>query len=123
MLQLTATCSLPCRMLQSVQKGVRDMTSLEQEVMELKTRVERLEATLGRLTGDLPLPAGEPGNQKQLLAWLKAEGVVRDPTPEERELAAEWDALPEEEKQAIRRELDHLPPGPMASDVVIENRQ
>ena len=99
------------------------MTSLEQEVMELKTRVERLEATLGRLTGDLPLPAGEPRNQKQLLAWLKSEGVVRDPTPEERHLAAEWDALPEEEKQAIRRELDHLPPGPMASDVVLENRQ
>jgi hypothetical protein len=25
-------------------------------------------------------------------------------------------------KQAIQWELDHLPPGPMASDIIIENR-
>ena len=62
-------------------------------------------------------------NRDQLLDWLKAEGVVRDPTPRERQLAAEWAALPEEERQAIRRELDHLPPGPMASDVVLGNRR
>ena len=62
-------------------------------------------------------------NRDKLLDWLKAEGVVRDPTPRERQLAAEWSALPEEERQAIRRELDHLPPGPMASDVVLGNRR
>ena len=62
-------------------------------------------------------------NRDQLLAWLKAEGVVRDPTPRERQLAAKWAALPEEERQAIRRELDHLPPDPMASDVVLGNRR
>ncbi len=62
-------------------------------------------------------------NQEHLLDWLKAEGVVRDPTPEERRLAAEWEALPEEEKQAIAWELDHVPPGPMASDLILENRR
>jgi hypothetical protein len=94
------------------------MTTLEQELMELKSRVERLEAAVGRLTGDeRQPPSGTP-----LLTWLKLEGIVRDPTPEERRLAAEWDAMPEEEKQAISRELDHIPPGPMASDLVIEGR-
>jgi len=99
------------------------MTPLEQELMELKTRVERLEAAVGRLTGDERQPSSGPMDRQQLLTWLKLEGIVRDPTPEERRLAAEWDAMPEEEKQAISRELDHLPPGPMASDLVIEGRR
>ena len=103
------------------------MTTLELELVELKTRIEQLETQVRRLAGDrhevAPPAPGEPLDQEQLLAWLKAEGLVRDPTPEERRLAAEWDALPEEEKQAIRWELDHLPPGPMASDIVIENRR
>ena len=56
--------------------------------MELKTRVERLEAAVGRLTGEQRHAPSGP----QLLTWLKLEGLVRDPTPEERRLAAEWDA-------------------------------
>lgn len=103
------------------------MTTIELELVELKTRVERLEAKVRQLVGDrhevAPPAPGEPLDQEQLIAWLKAEGLVRDPTPEERRLAAEWDALPNKEKQAIRWELDHLPPGPMASDIVIENRR
>ena len=103
------------------------MTTVEQELIELKTRLERLEAAVGRLiVSERPLvqlPADEPPDRRQLLGWLKSEGIVRDPTPEERRLAAEWDALPEEEKQAVRQELDHLPPGPMASDLVAENRR
>ena len=103
------------------------MATLELELVELKTRVERLEATVGRLAGGrhevAPPAPSEPLDQEQILAWLKAEGLIRDPTPEERRLAAEWDALPEEEKKAVRWELDHLPPGPMASDIIIENRR
>jgi hypothetical protein len=103
------------------------MVSLELEVAQLKARLQRLEAAVRRLTGGepevAPPPPAEPVDQAQLLAWLKAEGLVREPTPEELRLAAEWDALPEEEKQAICQELDHLPPGPMASDIIIANRR
>ena len=103
------------------------MTALEMELIRLKTRIERLEAAVEHLTKDAHRPSppspDKPMNQEQLLAWLKAEGIVRDPTPAERQLAAEWDALPEEERQAIRRELDHLPPGPMASDLVLDSRR
>lgn len=99
------------------------MATLEQELIELKTRVERLEAAVGRLTRDERQPLSKPVDLQQLLTWLKLEGIVRDPTPEERRLASEWDAMPEQEKQAVRRELDHLPPGPMASDLVIEGRR
>ena len=113
--------------MRTIRKGKR-MTVLELELVELKTRVERLEAEVRRLSGGdrqsvTPPSPDEPLDPEQFLAWLKAEGLIRDPTPEERRLAAEWDALPEEEKEAIRQELDHLPPGPMASDIIIENRR
>lgn len=126
------------------------MTTLELELADLKARVERLEAVVRRLQGDgnspthaevdsqresavarvgesghavhLPTP-GEPIDREQLLAWLKAEGLVVEPPPMARVHAERWRALPEEEKQAIRWELDHLPPGPMASDIIIENRR
>ncbi len=103
------------------------MRTVERELRELRTRVERLEERLDRLAGGRPEvspPApGVPLDLEGLLAWLKAQGLVREPTPEERRLAAEWDALPEEEKEAIRWELDHLPPGPLVSDIIIENRR
>jgi hypothetical protein len=59
----------------------------------------------------------------QLLVWLKAEGLVRDPTSEERHLAAEWDALPEEEKQAHIRFMHRLVLDPPLSQILIENRR
>ncbi|MBC7226090.1 MAG: hypothetical protein H5T61_02510 [Thermoflexales bacterium] len=102
------------------------MRSVERELLELRTRVERLEERLNRLAGAEPEAAPslpDPSDPAQIRAWLKAQGIIRDPTPEELRLAAEWEALPEEEKEAIRRELDHLPPGPLASDIIIENRR
>jgi hypothetical protein len=102
------------------------MTILELELAELKTRVERLEATVHSLTGSerqVEPPPAEPLDPEQLQVWLKAEGLIREPTPEEQRLAAEWDALPEEEKEAIHSELNHLSLGPMASDIIIENRR
>lgn len=103
------------------------MTILGQELVELKVRVERLETTVSRLASDrhkvAPTAPGELLDQEQFLAWLKAEGLIVDPPPIARVHAERWRALPEEEKQAIRWELDHLPPGPMASDIVIENRR
>ena len=102
------------------------MRTIELELLELRTRVERLEERLNRLTAtvpEVPPVPEDPTDPKQVLAWLKARGIVRDPTPEELRLAAEWDALPQEEKEAIKRELDHLPPGPLASDIIIENRR
>lgn len=103
------------------------MTALELELVEIKARIERLEGTVRRLAGEEPEVAppapGEPIDQEQLIAWLKAEGLVVDPPPIARIHAEHWRALPEEEKAAIRWELDHLPPGPMASDIIIENRR
>ena len=103
------------------------MTTLEQEVGELKARLERLEAVVRSLAGDAHkavLPAaGAPQNQDHLLAWLKTQGLVRDPTPEEHRMAAEWDTLSEAEKQAHIRFMRSLALDPPLSRVLIENRR
>jgi hypothetical protein len=103
------------------------MTTLEQEVGELRARLERLEAMIRSLAGDAHkavLPAaGEPQNQDRLLAWLKTQGLVRDPTPEEHRMAAEWDTLSEAEKQAHVHFMRNLALDPLLSRVLIEKRR
>ncbi len=114
------------------------MTVMEVELMDIKARLARLEATVTRLVGQPAPPlrsapkrrrsvvsfaTEEPMDNEELLTRLKADGFIRDLTQEERKLAAEWDALREEEKEALRLALDNLPPGPMVSDIIIENRR
>lgn len=110
------------------------MATVENELNELKRRVEQLEASLQQIArkvefDQLPLAVAEPAkspadmNRVELHAWLLAAGLIREATPQEKLAAAEWAALSEEEKTAVRWELDHLPPGPMVSDIVIENRR
>lgn len=102
-------------------------TTLEQEVGELKARLDRLEAMVCALAGGAHravLPAaGEPQNQEHLLAWLKAQGLVRNQTPEEDRMAAEWDTLSEAEKQAHIHFMRSLALDPSLSRVLIENRR
>ena len=67
--------------------------------------------------------ADKPLDLAQILARLKAEGLVRDPTPEERRLAAEWDALPDKGKQDHVRLMQSLVLDPPLSQIIIENRR
>jgi len=103
------------------------MTALELELIELKTRLERLEAKVRQLTGDRPKVApptpGEPLDQEKLIAWLKAEGIVVDPPPIARVHAERWRALSEEEKQAHIRFMRSLVLDPPLSQIIIENRR
>jgi hypothetical protein len=103
------------------------MTILEQEIVELKARIHRLETIVQQLTGEarqtgLTGPS-EPLDSEQLLTTLKAEGLVRDPTPEEQRLAAEWEGLPEVEKQAHIRHIHSLVLDPPLSQIITENRR
>jgi len=65
----------------------------------------------------------EPLKPDDLVARLKAIGHVVDLPPEMHIYAERWHTLSQEEKEAVRWELDHLPPGPMASDIIIKNRR
>lgn len=110
------------------------MTVLEAELVDIKARLARLEATVIALaprsvtarrkrSNMASIATAEPMTSEEIFAQLKADGLIRDLTPGERKLASEWDALPEEEKKAVRMALDNLPPGPMVSDIIIENRR
>ncbi len=103
------------------------MTTLElmMEVVELKTRLTDVERTVRERLGALDArpPSKLPLSNEELLDWLRQQGLVREPTPDERRAADMWNQRTEEERQAILWELDHLPPGPMASDIIIEARR
>jgi len=103
------------------------MRKIELELAELRTRLERLERRVRELAGEEPeIPPPTPGvppDPQHLIAWLRSQGLISEPPPMAQVYAQRWRSLPEEEKQAIRQELDNLPPGPMASDIIIENRR
>jgi len=106
---------------------MRAMTTLEQEVMDLKTRLGRLEAVIRHLTGDtyqtgVPVPPTSL-DQTELLAWLKANGLVREPTTEEGRVAAAWDALSDEDKQRHIDTMQHLVLDPPLSQILITQRR
>jgi len=103
------------------------MVTLEQEVMELKTRLAHLEAVIRHMVNDTfqaggPMP-GAPLDQNQILTWLKAQGLIRDPTAEECRVAAEWDVLSDEDKQAHIDSMQRLVLNPPLSQIIIEQRR
>jgi hypothetical protein len=106
--------------------GGDTMIDLEHELAELKSRVARLEMTIRDLTGDDqdgPLLPKQIPSHENLLLWLKTRGVINELPSEARAIAEQWQALPEAERQAIQQELDQLPAGALASDIIIENRR
>jgi len=103
------------------------MATVEAELRELKARVGRLEQIVRELREDSsPAALADIENlseRERALAILKAEGLIRDLTPEEQALAAEWQALPEEEKQAHIQLMKSLVLDPPLSQIIIENRR
>jgi hypothetical protein len=62
-------------------------------------------------------------SEKELAAEiLRRAGLLAELSPEEKAMAAEWRALPEEEKQRVREELWNLKLEKPLSQIIIENR-
>jgi hypothetical protein len=61
--------------------------------------------------------------EAQMLAKLRAAGLLMDPTPEMLARAAAWDALPESEKQETIEALRNLKLDPPLSEIVIRARE
>src|SRR5437868_809717 len=79
--------------------------------------VEALEFWLSNRRINVPLE-----RQERVIAELTSEGIFREPTPDEIAGAALWDSLSPEDKDAVRQELDHLPPGESISNIVVRSR-
>ena len=69
-----------------------------------------------------PMP-DEYDEEAQLLADLRAAGMLAEPTPGMLARAAAWDALPESEKQEAIEELRNLKLDPPLSEIVIRARE
>ncbi len=102
---------------------IQEWLSLPEEEKEAHIRFMRslvLDPPLSQIIIENLRP---PLTEDESYALLKAQGVSSESTPEAIASAERWHSLTEEEKKAVQWELDHLPPGPMASDIVIENRR
>ncbi len=104
------------------------MSTAEIELVQLKARVDWLEQAVWRLRGEGQAPPaiereGISSEREWLLAELKAQGLIRDPTPGERARAERWRKLPRAEKEAHIQYMRSLVLDPPLSEVIIEGRR
>ncbi|OGO40397.1 MAG: hypothetical protein A2Z03_05180 [Chloroflexi bacterium RBG_16_56_8] len=98
-----------------------EIKRLWREVEKLKKQVSELERKNGgkrRAT----LPRHASPERARVREILSDAGLLAELTPEEKARAAEWRALPEEEKQHVRDELWNLKLEKPLSQIIIENR-
>ena len=71
-----------------------------------------------------PTDRAEPTEKMDtIIAELRREGMILEPTPEMLAMAAKWDALSEQEKQRHREEMDALRLDPPLSQIIIDSRR
>ncbi len=91
---------------------IGQVTTLEQQASRPKSRMRS------------PSDRGnDVMTHQQLTEWMRRQGLIADPPPEFLAFGEAWGTLSDTEKNQILWELDHLPPGPMASDIVAEQRR
>ena len=108
-----------------------EIKRLWREVEKLKKQVEQIKRTGNgkrRTTAQKRKPIAprsqkRPVTERELVdEALRRAGLLAELTPEEKARAAEWRALPEEEKQRVRDELWNLKLEKPLSQIIIENR-
>ena len=67
--------------------------------------------------------AAEEKEMDAIIAELRREGVIMEPTHEMLAKAAKWDALSEQEKQRYREAMDALHLDPPLSQIIIDSRR
>ncbi len=87
-----------------------NITHLQRRVAALEQKVAALESQLAQRGVLSPSPSTIASSDADERLWndLLVEGIVRPPTPDELALAAEWQVLPEAEKEATRQTLRTL---------------
>src|SRR5581483_7167543 len=118
-----------------------DMTpkQLEKKIAAMEKRLTKLEArarrgmrrkaTLPRktqsrrTTRSQTAPLTEREKQARILETLRARGLISEPTEREKQLAAEWNARPGEERRRIMETYRASAPNISLADIVMENRR
>ena len=63
-----------------------------------------------------------PKTNKEIIKLLKSKGLIGEPTEEEKRLAAEWRALPEEEKEKVNQALRNIRLDQTVAELIAEVR-
>jgi hypothetical protein len=99
------------------------VSDLERKVLDLQLKVWTL-APEPVIPPELLIPREDPAAEKErVLALLRAKGLISEPTEREREIAAEWEALSEEEKRSHRELMDSLRLDSPLSQIILDNRR
>lgn len=103
---------------------------LQRDVETLKKRVAALERGTNSKRRVAKPQQVAPRSRKRALSEneradeiLRRAGLLAELTPEEKAMAAEWRALPEEERQRILDEFYNLKLDKPLSEIIIENRR
>ncbi len=99
----------------------RRLGTLERQVVRL-TRQQR---GITRLRLSTRLRVSIPAREENATsdAVLRAAGLLCEPTERERQIVAEWQAVPTEERITLLTEFRSLPLEPGLSQIIIDNRR
>lgn len=110
------------------------MATAAVELKRMQARIKKLETELTRVQramreqGILPsgkrttTRKGKLSERERVREILRNAGMLAELTPEDKALAAEWRALPEERKQEVIRKLDSIRFNPPLSETIIRDR-
>lgn len=107
-----------------------DLKRMQRDIEKLKKQVARLErgGNGKRRATRKPRPAvprarkRRASENERVEEILRRAGMLAELAPEEKAMAAEWRALPEEEKQRAQETLWNLSLKEPLSQIIIENR-
>ena len=107
---------------------VQQLKQLEKQVLRLKSESAKMRRAL-REHGILPTPRTTGARAKKMTERervdeiLRAAGLLSKPTTQEKQLVAEWNAIPAEERTRLTEEFRNAKFDKPLSEIVIENRR
>jgi hypothetical protein len=107
-----------------IERLSKRVANLEKTVVKLQLEIHSFDPQVSEIPPELSIPLEDPVAEKErILALLRAKGVIVEPGPRTKALAAEWEALSDEEKRAHREFMDSLRLDPPLSQIVMDNRR
>jgi hypothetical protein len=102
----------------------KEFQQMQKDIRDIKRQLARREQakTTRAKTSVQPRKSHARSEGERVDEILHAAGLLAELTPEEKATAAEWRALPEEEKLRVREELWNLRLEKPLSQIIIENR-
>ncbi|MCG3141527.1 MAG: hypothetical protein HDKAJFGB_02813 [Anaerolineae bacterium] len=98
----------PASELKKLQKQVGELQKLERQVAQLQKRVAQLEARKRVSSSAARKPTHPPKTNQEIIALLKNAGIIRDLTPEEKQMGAAWRALSPQEQAQVNQALANI---------------